>query len=90
MMPLSLYTEFRLHPGGIIEATYTKVNETQETVVHRYDNSEFCINFYQLQVELGIWYHNFNIPDLCRVQIPPALKLSQSYFVRTNMYVKLR
>ena len=64
MMPLSLYTEFRLHPGGIIEATYTKVNETQETVVHRYDNSEFCINFYQLQVELVIWYHNFNISDL--------------------------
>ena len=53
MMPLSLYTDFRLHPGGIIEATYTKVNETEETVVHRYDNSEFCINIHNLQVREG-------------------------------------
>ena len=50
MMPLSLYTDFSLLSGGIIEATFTKVNETQETVAHRYDNSQFCINILDLEV----------------------------------------
>ena len=61
MMPLSLYTDFRLHPGGTLEATYMKENQTQETpVVHRYDRSEFCINIHQLQVEAEFVFSRYH------------------------------